>query len=410
MAVVEHTKRYATPGSLRFRRIRLGVLLLGLTMFAQLYIFQPILSTLREFYSIAHTAASLSVSAGTVGIALGLFFYVFYADTLARKRLMTLSMFVAAILTTITPLATNFNVLLVLNLLRGLSLSGTSAVTLAYLAEEIGAKDIGLAISLYISGNTIGGMSGRVLATLLTGWYGWQVMALSIGIACIVLSLLFYKVFPRSHNFTPSNIAPRIRFKRMRIFLTTPYFLALYFVGFTLLGVFVSLYNYMPFLLEAPPYSFPHYVVALIFLMYTLGIGGSLLFGRLSDRYPSQYLLISSLLLYIVGILTLFVHHIVFLLVGLALITFSSFGVHTVASRMVSTKAGIGKSSATCLYWLTYYTGSSVVGYATGFAYFHWGWEALLGVDLLLLVLSLCAALVFLRKRYVPTEEFYLPS
>ena len=181
---IEPIKRYAVPGTLRFRRIRISVLLIGLTVFAQLYIFQPILSALRDYYNIAHTSASLAVSTGTVGIAIGLFFYVFYADTLARKRLIAISMLVAAVLTLLTPLATNFNILLLINILRGLALSGTTAVTLAYLAEEINPRDVGVAISLYISGNTIGGMGGRVLATLLTGWYGWQTMALSIGAAC----------------------------------------------------------------------------------------------------------------------------------------------------------------------------------------------------------------------------------
>ena len=215
-------------------------------------------------------------------------------------------MLVAAVLTLLAPLATNFSILLTINILRGLALSGTTAVTLAYLAEEINPRDVGVAISLYISGNTIGGMGGRVLATLLTGWYGWQTMALSIGAACLLMGLLFTQLFPRSHNFKPSNVAPRIRAQRMKIFLSTPYFLMLYFIGFTILGVFVSLYNYMPFLLEGDPYNYPHYIVALIFLMYTVGIFGALIFGKLSDRYPSQLLLEISLLLYIANALLLF--------------------------------------------------------------------------------------------------------
>jgi len=407
---IEPIKRYAVPGTLRFRRIRISVLLIGLTVFAQLYIFQPILSALRDYYNIAHTSASLAVSTGTVGIAIGLFFYVFYADTLARKRLISISMLVAAVLTLLAPLATNFSILLTINILRGLALSGTTAVTLAYLAEEINPRDVGVAISLYISGNTIGGMGGRVLATLLTGWYGWQTMALSIGAACLLMGLLFTQLFPRSHNFKPSNVAPRIRAQRMKIFITTPYFLMLYFIGFTILGVFVSLYNYMPFLLEGDPYNYPHYIVALIFLMYTVGIFGALIFGKLSDRYPSQLLLEISLLLYIAGIGVLFVQTLSCLLIGLALTTFASFGVHTVASRMVSMKAGIGKSSATCLYWLFYYTGSTVVGYVSGFAYFHYGWNALLLFDLTLLVLVLIGARLFLTKRFIPTENFKLPA
>lgn len=409
MNEAEHEPLYAMPGSGRFARIRLGVLLIGLTTFAQLYIFQPILETIRDYYQIPATAASLAVSTGTIGLALGLFYYVFYADALPRKRLMGVSMLVAALLTLLTPIAPNFTILLLINTLRGLALSGTTAVTLAYLAEEISPRDIGLAISLYISGNTIGGMSGRVGATLLTGWHGWQLMALCIGGACVIMSLIFLKTLPPSQNFRPVHIAPRIRAQRMRIFLSTPYFLMLYFIGFTILGVFVSLYNYTPFLLEAPPFSYPHYVVALIFLLYTVGIGGAISFGKLSDRYPSQLLLTVSLAMYILGVALLFIQQIVVLVAGLSLMTFAFFGAHTVASRMVSTHAGIGKSSATCLYWLTYYSGSSVVGYLTGFAFFHYGWNALLLVDLSLLLLALVGARIFLSKRYVPGADFVLP-
>ncbi len=410
MNEAEHEPLYAIPGSGRFARIRLGVLLIGLTTFAQLYIFQPILETIRDYYQIPATAASLAVSTGTIGLAIGLFYYVFYADALPRKRLMGVSMLVAALLTLLTPIAPNFTILLLINTLRGLALSGTTAVTLAYLAEEISPRDIGLAISLYISGNTIGGMSGRVGATLLTGWHGWQLMALLIGGACVIMSLIFLKTLPPSQNFRPVHIAPRIRAQRMRIFLSTPYFLMLYFIGFTILGVFVSLYNYTPFLLEAPPFSYPHYVVALIFLLYTVGIGGAISFGKLSDRYPSQLLLTISLAMYIVGVALLFILQIVVLVAGLSLMTFAFFGAHTVASRMVSTHAGIGKSSATCLYWLTYYSGSSVVGYLTGFAFFHYGWNALLLVDLSLLLLALVGARIFLSKRYVPGQDFVLPA
>ena len=110
------------------------------------------------------------------------------------------------------------------------------------------------------------------------------------------------------------------------------------------------------------------------------------------------------------GIGVLFVQTLSCLLIGLALTTFASFGVHTVASRMVSMKAGIGKSSATCLYWLFYYTGSTVVGYVSGFAYFHYGWNALLLFDLTLLVLVLIGARLFLTKRFIPTENFKLPA
>ena len=55
----------------------------------------------------------------------------------------------------------------------------------------------------------------------------------------------------------------------MRRFLSDPYMLRLYGIAALLMGVFVSIYNYLTFRLEAPPFSLHHIFVAFIFLMYT---------------------------------------------------------------------------------------------------------------------------------------------
>lgn len=401
---------YAEQGTLRYSKIQIGILLTGLSVFAQLYLFQPLLDRLAHHFSLPSTSASLAVSLGTVGMAIGLFFYVFRADSIPRKRLMVNSLFASSILTLLTPYATTFPLLLLLCFLRGLALSGVSAVAIAYLAEEITPAAIGLAIAFYLSGNTLGGMLGRVFATLLAGWYSWQVAAFAIGGMSLLLAIAFTVVFPKSCNFTPTNLPIRTRLKRMRLYLTTPYFLVLYAVGFVTMGTFVSLYNYISFLLEAPPFSFPHYVIALIFLMYVVGIGGSLLFGRLSDRHSQLSLLRYSLALSALGLLFMAVKTLLTITLGLGCFTFAFFAAHTVASRMVSTRAGAGKSSATCLYWLFYYIGSSTAGYLTGLVYFSYGWGAFLAVNFAMLLVAFLLAQRFLQPAYTPTDNFHVPS
>ena len=97
-------------------------------------------------------------------------------------------------------------------------------------------------------------------------------------------------------------------------------------------------------------------------------------------------------------------------IVGLFLMTLSFFGVHMMASRMVSTKAKEGKSSATCLYWLFYYFGSSSMGYLMGLVYFAYGWMAFIGVNVLLLGIAAAVSGHFIQPRYVPGESFRVPS
>lgn len=391
-------------------RIRFGILLTGLSVFAQLYLFQPILDRLSHHFAILPATASLSVSTGTVGMAIGLFLFVFHADRIDRKRLMAVSLLVSSLLTALAGLASSFTLLLTLCLLRGIALSGVSAVALAYLAEEMPSGGIGLAIALYLSGNTIGGMFGRVAATLLTGAYGWRVAVVTIGLATLLLALLFVALTPRSRHFTPTNIPYRTRFRRMGCFLSTPYFLALYGAAFLFMGSFVSLYNYLSFLLEAPPFSFPHRVVAAVYLMYIVGVVGSLLFGRLSDRYPSQRLLLIALTLSVLGLGALAIKTLPTLIVGLGLFTAAFFAAHTVASRMVSTRAAAGKSSATCLYWLFYYLGSSSAGYLTGLVLFAYGWGAFIFALVAMQLVAFALASRYLSPRYVPGPDFHVPA
>lgn len=409
MSEVLLTPRYTKKGTLRFSRIRFCILLTGLSLFAQLYVYQPLIEELHASFGILPSTASLSVSSGTIGMALGLFFYVFYADVLPRRRLMVYSMVISAVLTTLSVFVASFWFLVTLCLLKGMALSGISAVALAYLAEEIDPRCIGESISVYLAGNTLGGMTGRVLSGLIAGWFDWRVSTAVIAGTSIVFALIFWSLFPNSHNFSPKNIPIGVRFRRMRLFLSTPYFLSLYLTGCIAMGVFVSVYNYLSFVLTRD-YHLPHYIVASIFLMYTVGILGSALFGKASDRMPSQKLLRLSLLGYGVGMLLMAIPGLVMIILGLFLMTLSFFGVHMMASRMVSTKAKEGKSSATCLYWLFYYFGSSAMGYLMGLVYFAYGWEVFIAVNVLLLAVAAAMTGRFLKSRYVPGEAFRVPS
>lgn len=407
--LIPRVPEYAQKGTRRFVRIRICILLTGLSLFAQLYIYQPLIEELHSSFGVLSSTASLAVSSGTIGMALGLFFYVFYADVLPRRRLMTLSMLVATVLTTVSVFSTSFWLLVALCLLKGMALSGVSAVALAYLAEEIDPGCIGEAISVYLAGNILGGMSGRVFSGLIAGWFDWRVSTGVIAVTSMILVAFFWAMFPGSRNFTPKNIPVPTRLRRMRLFLTTPFFLSLYLTGCIAMGVFASVYNYLSFVLTHD-FHLPHYIVAFIFLMYTVGILGAVCFGRASDHRSPQYLLRIALVGYAVGMLLMAVPSLVVVISGLFVMTFSFFGVHMMASRMVSTQAKEGKSSATCLYWMFYYFGASAAGYFMGLVFFSWGWLAFIAVDVLLLGLVAVVTGRYLQSKYMPGDSLRIPS
>lgn len=372
----------------RFRIIRNCMLISGLSVFAQLYLFQPMLSELQASFGVSLATGSLAVSASTIGMATGLFLFAFKADTFKRERLMSLSLILSALLTITSAFMSHFVLLLLLNFLKGIALSGVSAVALAYLSDEIEPGKIGLAISLYLSGNTIGGMTGRVTGSLLAGWGGWQQAVWAIGITSLLLGYLFYWKIPASSQVSQNSISIKEKLQQMKDLLSKRLFIGMYLIAALAMGVFVSVYNYISIQLESPRYGLPHQMIAMIFVMYLTGVAGSIIVGKLSDKHRPERLLRYSLILLGAGLSMLLIPRLWALITGLGILTFAFFSTHTIASRIVSVNASRSKSSATSIYWLSYYAGSSIIGSLTGIILTLFGWDTFVEILLMLTTLS----------------------
>ncbi len=377
----------AERGSLRFRRIKNSIFLSGLSVFAQLYLFQPVLPLLCKEFKISPAESSWAVSASTMGMAVGLFIFSLKADALPRKQLMGFAMLASAVLTLLSVFIHNFHLLIAVSFVKGALLSGVTAVALAYLSEEVSFNALGLAISLYLSGNAIGGMAGRIVVMLIAGWLNWRWAAGFIGISSLILGLFFMKRLPASKHFVPLSVNIGQKWQQMGVFFRQPVIVFIYLAAFLLMGGFVSIYNYTGFHLEEAPFSLPHYVIACIFLMYTVGVWGTMVAGRSSDKIAPAKLIRFFIPTIAAGLLLMLVSQLVVFICGLGIFTFSFFGTHTLASRIVSQEAKEGKSSATSLYWLFYYAGSAIIGTATGVVLTGWGWATFI-FSLLLLVVA----------------------
>lgn len=406
MAIENVDQKYEV--TVRFRLIRNCMLLSGISVFAQLYLFQPILSDLCRFFSITPATSSLTVSITTVGIAVGLLYWAFKADSISREKLMGISLILSSVITIVSAFVGNYFVLLVLSLIKGITLAGVSGVALAYLSEEVDTSKIGLAISLYLSGNTLGGMLGRVVATLVAGYGGWQLAVLFIGIGSLIVGGFFCKMIPAGKNFSATPFTFRQKIAQMRSLLIQPIFISMYMIAALSMGIFVSVYNYLSFLLESPLFALPHHLVAMIFMMYIAGIIGSVVAGSLSDKFAPEILLQGTLLLMGIGMSCLLVMKLWIIVLGLGILTFSFFGTHTLASRIISIHAQNLKSSATCIYWLFYYLGSSLIGSLTGIVFVSNGWFSLVEILLLLLLGALIIASLFIFKyRFYEKSKVY---
>src|SRR3546814_10502433 len=93
--------------------------------------------------------------------------------------------------------------------LVGLALSGVAAVAMTYLSEEIHPQHLGLAMGLYIGGNAIGGMSGRLLSGVLVDYLSWHSVLGVMGGLALLAALLLWRFLPESRHFHPRPLRLR---------------------------------------------------------------------------------------------------------------------------------------------------------------------------------------------------------
>jgi len=374
------------------RRVRLGLFAAGLATFALLYTPQPVLPVLATAFRATPTAASLAMSAGTLALAVAIIPVSSLSEVLGRRRVMTTSVLAAAVLGLAAPLAPSLDALVAIRVLQGLALAGVPATAMAYLAEEVEAGSLGRAMGLYIAGNAIGGLSGRVIAGVLAGHGGWRVAFAGVSGASLACAIAFVVLLPQSRFFRPAPPRPRALAVALGRHLADTGLLRLYFVGFALMGAFVTVYNYLTFRLSAPPFALPASAIGALFTVYLAGTWSSAVAGRLADRAGRRAMLALGIVVTIGGVALTLPANLAAIVTGLIVMTAGYFAAHSVASGWVGGRAKAAPAQASALYLCLYYVGSSVAGTYGGEFYAHGGWPHTVAFVLALLLAALASA------------------
>jgi YNFM family putative membrane transporter len=246
-----------------------------------------------------------------------------------------------------------------------------------------------MAMGMFISGNSLGGMFGRITIGIFTDIFNWRIALCGVGVLSLIASILFVIELPPSKHFQPRTLDIGKLFKSMVSHLKNPSLLCLYAIGFLLLGSLVSLYNYIGFQLIAPPYSLSPALVGFIFVLYLTGTVSSTWMGRLADTHGQQKTLWIALLIMFVGISVTLGASLILKIVGIALLTFGFFGGHSIASSWVGRLASHDKAQAASLYLFFYYVGSSIGGTAGGTFWTRYGWSGVVGMIMCFIILAL---------------------
>lgn len=380
---------YIKRGTPQFMRVTLALFSAGLATFALLYCVQPILPVLSQEFGVSPATSSISLSISTGMLALGLLVTGPLSDAIGRKSVMVTALMLAAICTLLSATMISWHGILLMRALTGLSLSGVAAVGMTYLSEEIHPSMVAFSMGLYISGNSIGGMSGRLLSGVITDFSSWRIAVMAIGCCALAAALMFWKILPASRHFRPASLKPRSLMINFRLHWRDNGLPLLFAEGFLLMGAFVTLFNYIGYRLLSPPYSMNQAIVGLLSVVYLTGSWSSPKAGAMTAKYGRAPVLLFSTALMLSGLLITLASNIWFILPGMMLFTAGFFAAHAVASGWIGHRARRAKGQASSLYLFSYYLGSSVAGTLGGVFWHHFGWYGITAFIAAMLVLAL---------------------
>lgn len=380
---------------IRFWKITIGLTIASLLNFANLYIVQPLLPIYSREFNLSPSLSSLALSLTTLSLVVGLLFFGFLSDRIGRIPIIRWTLALSVIPLLVIPLVHSFWWILGWRLFTGFIIAGLPAVAVAYISEEISYKAQGLAVSLYIASNGLGGMLGRVLSGQLADHYSWEVGFYVTGIMGAFIWVNCLLLLPRSRFFEQHQRSIKQDLVGMAFHLKNAKLVYAFLFGFMLQIAFSGIWTYTPFYLENAPFLLSTHAISLFYLTYMLGVIGSPMAGRLSANYPLLGIIRLGVFIMITGTLVTIFKNVVLVIIGLSFVCLGFFIVHSLVSTWVGTKATHHRSGATSFYLFSYYMGTTVGGTAVGVLWSGFGW---LGVVVVCMIAPLISGFLFVKE------------
>jgi MFS transporter, YNFM family, putative membrane transport protein len=352
---------------------RLGVYIIGIAAFVQLWAIQALLPTLAVYFRENEARISLTVSATTLAVTLMAPFIGVIADVLGRRRIIVIALFLLVVPTALIGVAQSLDQIVVLRFIQGLLLPPVFAVAVAYIGDEFPKEQIAAATANYTAGSVLGGFLGRFLAGWIGDYGGWRLaffVLAAISLACAVTVTMY---LPREQRFVRAEGVLHSLSMMARHF-RDPRLVATFAVGFGALFTFVTLFTYINFHLAAPPFGLSAGWLGSLFVAYAFGVFTTPLAGPLVARLGRRGTVLLMQGFWAAGILLTLVPHLVPIFIGLVIAACAGFICQAISTGYVAFAATQARSSAVGLYVTAYYLGGTAGAAIGGFAWRGGGW------------------------------------
>ncbi len=380
-------------GTKAFWRATLALCLGSFMIFSNLYMTQPLLPTFVKTFGISELEASWSFTVATLTLGLSLLIYGPLSDAYGRKNIMLISMSGVVMTTFLLSQTEHYTYLILLRGIQGFCLGGLPAIAIAYMGDEFKRPAMIMAVGFYISGNSIGGIGGRLIGGFVGEWLGWSEVFLVMTLLGFCLLVAFSFLLPNSQHFEPKAMSPRKMLSAISGHLTSPLLIITYLIGGFNFFIFINQYSFVTFLLAAEPYNLSPAWLGMLFLTYLSGTVGSAMSGRVAQRLPQPVCMMLGIGLLMTGSLITLLPSIWAILAGFLVNAFGFFFAHSTASSWVSQHAHQAKATASSLYLVFYYMGASTGGF---YLQPYWklsGWSGVIMGSLIILLMTLLLAM-----------------
>lgn len=362
----------------------LGFLVGATGMFATMYSTQAILPALSRSFGVRPSEAGLSISVTVLLVAAGAWLWGAFSDRHGRRRTILLASGLLVVPTAALAVVPSFGLLLACRALQGLCMPGLLTVGVPYIGEVFAPRLAGRAMGYYVVALVVGGLVGRLGVALLAAVIGWHAALASLAVLPCAGTVMMWRSLPEGPPATRTTrslgaVASHLRNPRLRRAIAA---------GSALLFVFIGVFSYVVYRLQAPPFDLGSQASSLVFVLWVVGAVGPSA-GRVADRWGWQRAALGSLGLAVAGSALTLVGSLPAVIAGLGLLAAGMFSGVTVVQLGVASSTDVDRGTASGLYFSCYYGAGALGAYLPGLAWQAWGWP---GVALLAVAVLAAAA------------------
>jgi predicted MFS family arabinose efflux permease len=364
-----------SPGLVRLMAVTCAVTV------ANLYYAQPLLHSIGTSLHVSQGAASLLVTAGQLGYAVGLLLIVPAGDITRRRPLLTGLLAVCTVTLVGCAVAPNFALLTVAAALAAIT-SVVVQMLVPYAATLASDAERGRVIGTLMGGLLIGILLSRTFAGVVAGLAGWRAVYGVAAVAMALTTIMLRRALPDHGRQLSITYRAQLR-GVLDVARAEPALRWRALIAACGFGSFGCFWTTVTFLLASPQYGFSQLEIGLFALVGAAGAITSLAGGRAVDarpalRWPASGVALAVLALSYIPIGLGGAHlgwvSLALLIVGVLVMDACVQGSHVINQSVIYDLLPEARSRLTTVYITTMFAGGALGSFAGAQAYETWGW------------------------------------